>query len=341
MDYLENKYLSLLSNRLRNYKRKSGNTINFSCPVCGDSDTDKKKARGYIYSKLGKTLYHCHNCTVTMGFDKFLKTVDYQLHSAYIMEKLKDSKTPEQLDLEMFTAKMKKPVFLKSGPLKTLKKISQLPSDHPAKIFISERMIPNPFHAKIFWCPKFYSWSNEVIPDKFSEESLQYDQGRVLIPFINKDKVMHAFQGRALSGDVKTRYITIVNDETTPKVYGLDEVDFRKKNYVLEGPIDSMFLPNSIATAGGDLVSTVRDLPKDNMVVVYDNESRSRETVAKISKAIINGYKVCIFPTNFTFKDINDAILGGLSSEFIRYIIDQHTYSDLGAMAKLNQWKKV
>jgi len=276
-----------------------------------------------------------------MGFDNFLKTVDFQLHADYLLEKLKDRKTPEQEELHAFVDKMKKPVFMSAGPLKGLKKISQLSPDHPAKVFISERLIPNPFHSKIFWCPKFFSWTNDIIPDKFSESALKYDEGRVLIPFINKDKNMHAFQGRALSGDAKTRYITLVNDETTPKIYGLDVVDFNKKTYVFEGVLDAIFVPNSIATAGGDLVSTIKDLPKKNMVVVYDCEPRSKETVAKMSKAIMNGYKICIFPENFTFKDINDAILGGLSPEFIQYIIDQHTYSDLNAMIALNQWKRV
>jgi len=341
MDYLESKYLNILSNRLRNYKRKSGNTINFSCPVCGDSETDKKKARGYIYSKSGKTLYHCHNCSVTMGFDNFLKTVDFQLHADYLLEKLKDRKTPEQEELHAFVDKMKKPVFMSAGPLKGLKKISQLSPDHPAKVFISERLIPNPFHSKIFWCPKFFSWTNDVIPDKFSESALKYDGGRVLIPFINKDKNMHAFQGRALSGDVKTRYITLVNDETTPKIYGLDVVDFNKKTYVFEGPFDSMFVPNSIATAGGDLVSTVKDLPKKNMVVVYDNEPRSRETKSKLDKAITNGYDVCIWPKNLESNDVNDMILAGLSADFIRYIIDTNTHRDLKAKLALNMWSKV
>jgi hypothetical protein len=152
---------------------------------------------------------------------------------------------------------------------------------------------------------------------------------------------MHAFQGRALDSKSKTRYITIVNDETTPKVYGLDSVDFNKKTYVFEGPIDSMFVPNSIATAGGDLVSTVKDLPKKNLVVVYDNEPRSVDTKKKLDKAIINGYNVCIWPSNLEHKDVNDMILAGLSTDFVRYIIDTHTYNDLRAKLALNTWSKV
>jgi hypothetical protein len=125
-----------------------------------------------------------------------------------------------------------------------------------------------------------------------------------------------------------------------PKIYGLDQVESYRKFYVFEGPIDSMFVDNSIATAGGDLVSTVKDLPKKNMVVVYDNEPRSAETKKKLDKAIINGYNVCIWPSNLVHKDVNDMILAGLSADFVRYIIDTNTHSDLKAKLALNMWSK-
>lgn len=341
MHWLEQKYIGLVSNRLRNYKRKSSTLYNFSCPFCGDSLTDKRRARGFLYSKKGKTLYHCHNCGKTTGFSKFLEEIDLQLHSQFVVEKLKDEKPLQQRELEEFVQKLKKPIYLKEGPLKGLKKISQLPADHPVKTYVESRMIPNPYHAKMFLCPKFFAWCNEVIPGKFNEKALEHDEARLLIPFLDKTNKMHAFQGRSLDSNSKTRYITLVNDESVPKVYGLDTVDFTRKTYVLEGPIDSMFLPNSIATAGGDLVSACKDFPKKHLVCVYDNEPRSAETKKKLERAIVNGYSVCIWPDNMEQKDVNDMILSGLSSDFIRYIIDQHTYTDLRARLALASWSKV
>lgn len=341
MHWLEQKYIGLLSGRLRNYRRKSSGLYNFSCPICLDSDKDRTKARGYMYSKQGKTLYHCHNCTVTMGFEKFLKTIDESLYREYSLEKLKDSKTPQLVELEEFVNKMKKPVFMLTEPFKGLKKVSQLDPDDPVKVLVSSRKIPNPYHSKMFKCPKFFSWVNALVPDKFDEASLKYDETRLLIPFLTKDKKMHAFQGRSLDPKSKTKYITIVLDETVPKVYGLDQLDESKKIYVTEGPIDSFFLPNAIATAGGDLTSAVVDFPKDKMVLVYDNEPRSRDTKNKIDKAIINGYNVCIWPSNLEHKDINDCIKAGLSPEFVQYIIDTNTHRDLRAKMALNAWTKV
>ena len=341
MDWLDSKYVGLVSSRLRNYKRKSPELVNFSCPLCGDSAKDKKKARAYVYVKGGVTLFHCHNCNQTYAFRNFLKVVDHQLYSEYCLERLRDEKPKEKSDVELFVEKMRKPLYLKTGPLSKLRKVSQLQADHPTKVFVTKRKIPNPYHAKLFHCEKFFEWSNDVIPGKFSDESLLYDEPRLLIPFLDRDETMHAFQGRSLDPKSRNRYVTLVNDETKPKVYGLDALNPRQRTYVFEGPIDSMFLPNSIATAGGDLVATTRGMDKSNMVICYDNEPRSRETINKIDKAIMNGYNVCVFPNNFEHKDVNDAVLAGLSSDFVRHVIDTNTCRDLEAKLRLNQWKRV
>ena len=342
MDWIENKYLMLVSGRLQNFKRKSGNVFNFRCPLCGDSETHKKKSRGYIFEKKGKSLFHCHNCTATMGVPNFIKSLDQNLYNEMQLEKLKDVKSPEQTDLESFVEKMKKPVFLKSGPLKGLKKVSQLSPDHRVKKLVDARKIPTPYHAKLFSCPNFKRFTNELVPNKFDEKSLERDETRLLIPFFDKDKNVHAYQGRAL-GQSAVKYITIVLDETVPKVYGLDTVNFNQTVCVMEGPIDSMFVPNSIATAGGDLVSALSPLAasKSSMVIVYDNEPRSRDTIKKLDKAIMQGYNVCIWPENLEHKDINDMVLAGLSPDFIRHIIMSNTKRDLAAKLALTRWSKV
>ena len=338
MDWLEQKYIGMLSSRLRNYKRKSSGLINFSCPICGDSQTHKNKARGYIYDKKGTSLYHCHNCSVTMGVPNLIRTLDQHLYGEYKLEKLSGNKTPEQVDLEEFVGKMKKPVFMQTGVLKGLKKISQLDPDHPAKQFVDRRKIPTRYHAKLFLCPNFKSYTNQWVPNKF--ENINSDETRLLIPFIDKEKRVHAYQGRSIRNQ-EPRYITIVLDETVPKVYGLDDVDTSRRTYVFEGPIDSMFVGNSIATAGGDLVSSLSEIDRTNLVIVYDNEPRSRETIKKIDKAILQGYSVCIWPENLEHKDVNDMVLAGLSPEFIKHIIDTNIYKDLAAKLRLQKWAKL
>ena len=340
MDWLHHKYIGIISSRLENFKRKSANLYNFRCVLCGDSSTHKNKARGYIFEEKGKTRYHCHNCNATLSFDNFIKTIDQNIYNEMIYERLQDKKSPEQIDYEQFIEKMKKPVFLKSGPLKGLKKISQLSPNHRVKKFVDARRIPNPYHAKLFNCPNFKQFTNNLVPNKFDNASIERDETRLLIPFFTKEKTLHAYQGRSI-GESMVKYITIILDDSVPKIYGLDTTNFNKTVYVFEGPIDSMFIPNSIATAGGDLVSSLRSFDKKNLIIVYDNEPRSKETIKKLDKAIMNGYSVVIWPENMEHKDVNDMILAGLTSEFIQHIIDKHTYRDLAAKLQLTKWSKI
>jgi len=341
MSWLEVKYIGILGTRLRNYKRKGPKLWNFSCEICGDSETNKNKARGYIYEIKGNLSYHCHNCGISMSVEKLIKTVDQNLYNEMQMEKLKDSRTPEQDDYQEFIEKMKTPVFLKSGPLKGLKKVSQLSPNDPVKKFIDARKIPNFYHSRMFACPNFMRFTNNLIPNKFEESNLVNDEVRLLIPFFDKDKNVHAYQGRSLRKKSDVKYITIILNDNIPKIYGLDTVDETYRIYVFEGPIDSMFIPNSIAVAGSDLIAAGKQFDRDTMVLVYDNEPRSRETVGKIEKAIYNGYRVCIWPENLQHKDINDMVLAGMTPDFIKHIIDHHTYRDLSAKLALTKWSKV
>ena len=93
---------------------------------------------------------------------------------------------------------------------------------------------------------------------------------------------MFAFQGRAF-GKEEPRYITIKLDENKRRIYGLDRLDVNKKVYVVEGPIDSLFLPNSIAAAGSDL-----NINLPNAVYILDNEPRNKQIVDKIQQLILN-----------------------------------------------------
>jgi len=340
MDWLAHKYIGIVSSRLEKFKRKGSNLYNFRCPICGDSESNQNKARGYIYQKEGKMMFHCHNCGATLGIPNFIKMMDVNLYNEYQLERLADKKTPQQDDYELFIEKMKKPVFMTSGPLKGLKKVSQLSPNDPVKKFVVERKIPNVYHSKLFSCPNFMHFTNNLVPDKFSAESMARDETRLLIPFLDADKTVHAYQGRAI-GPSKVKYVTIVLNQSIPKVYGLDACNINRIIPVLEGPIDSMFVPNSIATAGGDLVSAVRDFDKSRLTIVYDNEPRSKETVKKLDKAILNGYSVCIWPETMEHKDINDMVLAGLSPEFIEHIIKTNTYKDLSAKLALQKWSKL
>ena len=341
MLWIETKYINLISSQFRNFKRQ-GKAYNFSCPYCGDSTKNKFKARGYLYEKKGTHPYFCHNCGISKSFDKFLSDQTPQLYKEFKLEILKEKGNLEvKKEIDSSTSKVKSsafPDYMKSGsPLRTLKKISQLDWDHPAKKYVLDRKIPNTYHGKLFYCSKFYGWTNTLIPNKFK---VTKDEPRLIIPFIDENNKLFGYQGRSFDKKSKARYITIMLDESKPKVFGLDGVDFDKKIYAVEGPLDSCFVKNCIAMAGSDISFVTNNYKFFPVTMVYDNEPRSIEIVKKIKKAISNQQQVVIWPENIKYKDINDMILGGMSEADVQLIIEQNTYKGLEADMALVNWRR-
>ena len=327
------------------FAKKDDNLWNFRCPICGDSRKSKTKARGYILGKGSSYMYTCHNCNASMPFSRFLETVDPASYEDYRREKFLEKhnyNTERIVEPEQDISKFITPKFIKYTALADLRKISQLELAHPARRYVVSRQIPNRYHAKLFYAPKFKTWTNKLKPNKFDPEKIGKDEPRLIIPFVDQGGNLFGYQGRAF-GDTEPRYITIILDETKPRVYGLEAIDLRKHVYIVEGPIDSMFLDNCLAMGGSHLDKTVSllGLESKNVTIVYDNEPRNKEIVAAMEKAIGTGYNICVWPDGMEYKDINDMIKGGMSKEDIQHMIREHTYRDLLAKMRVIQWKKV
>ena len=342
MQWIDVKYIGALAPRLSMFARKDDNIWNMRCPLCGDSRKSKTKARGYILGKGGKFMYTCHNCNVSMPFGRFLEQVDPAAYEQYRRETFLErvGTTDRIVEPAPDISKFITPKFIKYTALADLRKISQLELNHPARRYVVKRNIPPAMHSKLFYAPKFKTWTNKLKPDKF--DLSKKDEPRLVIPFVDQGGNLFGYQGRSFF-DVEPRYITIILDEEKPRVYGLDRIDLRERVYIVEGPIDSMFLHNCLAMGGAHLDKTTAQigLKPGNTTIVYDNEPRNKDIVAAIEKAISLGFSVCIWPDDMQHKDINDMINSGLTSKQIQQTIDDHTYSDLLAKMKLTQWKKV
>ena len=93
MDFIDVKYINLISSRLHGFKQVKKDLYNFRCPICGDSQKRKNKARGYIFSIKNNCVYKCHNCGTSVSFNNFLKSIDSVTHKHYSLEKFKEGKT--------------------------------------------------------------------------------------------------------------------------------------------------------------------------------------------------------------------------------------------------------
>ncbi len=326
--YTEIKYLNLISSRLEKFKRKGDYLWNFRCPVCGDSKTNKNKARGFVFQMKGNLLYKCHNCQVSVPFPKLLEDLDQAMYKQYCLEKFKENNTTKKVDMRKVKRVVSTTPKFKVNILSSLTPIDNLNNSHPAKEYLLTRQLPT---QALYFTEKFKEWTNSVKPNTFQD--ITKDEPRIIIPFIDKEGVVFGYQGRSLSND-GLRYITILLDEERPKIFGMNRIDYDKTIFITEGPFDSLLLENAVAMAGAD-VSAV-DLGGDT-VFVYDNEPRNTQITDRIKKHIDDGHKVVIWPSNIKEKDINDMYLEGYP---VVEIVKLNTYQGLTAKLKFNDWKK-
>ncbi|MCX6783270.1 MAG: DNA primase [Candidatus Levybacteria bacterium] len=338
--WIDKKYIGISGIQLRNFKWKSPNLANCSCPLCGDSNSNKLKARFYFCERGNSFFVYCHNCGVSISFKNFLKSYNPLLYDEYVKELYLEITPKEHQRDNLENVIMAPPKFIgASSILAGVKKISTLKYNHPARLYLDKRMMPTNIHYKLFYSPKFKLWINTLIPDKFD---VGYDGPRLVIPFFDKNKNVYAIQGRTLTNE-DPKYYSITLDNSYPKIYGLDTIDFKREYYIMEGPFDSMFINNSIAMGGSDFRIDENILPNifTNGVVIYDNEPRNKEILHKMENILKRGVKIVIWPDSMKYKDINDMIMSGMTSDTIKDIIKDNIYTGLMGVTRLNFWRKI
>jgi transcription elongation factor Elf1 len=209
MDLVDSKFIGLVSSRLQKFKRVKADLYNFRCPICGDSQKNKNKTRGYLYPVKNNTNFKCHNCGASLSFNNFLKQIDPTLHKQYTLEKFKEGHTGRNFVVEEPEFEFKKPVFRKS---------IDLPRASDYKIsyeYLTKRGLDP---QKFYFTDKFKEWTNQ---QKQTFDTIGRDEPRIIIPMYDRDKNWIGYQGRALNSS-PNKYITIMLDEGAPKVYGLD-----------------------------------------------------------------------------------------------------------------------
>ena len=339
---VESKYVRLISSRLRNFKQKKDYLWNFSCPICGDSQKNKTKARGYVFPKGNNLFYRCHNCGVSISVGNFIKAVDESLYKEFVLEKYKSGETNNTRSANTIL-NIPSPRFDKLDKQKVFEHaewVDKLPSGHFCLVYCAKRQIPSNILSKLLFTPHYKQFCDALVPN---HGKTIVDDARLVIPFYDEYNELIAVSGRALeTGDKTLRYITLrTNDSQDKLIFGMDRVDLNQTVKIVEGPVDSLFLKNCIASGDANLVLCADAISSDKIVLIFDNEPRNKEIVKMMQNAIGLKYDVVIWPDTIGGKDINEIILSGKSQDEIEEIISSNTFRGIEAQLKFNMWKKV
>jgi transcription elongation factor Elf1 len=339
---IDQKYVGMISHRLRNFKRKQDYVWNFSCPLCGDSKKNVLKARGYVYKKGNNLFYSCKNCGIGTSVGKLLEQVDGSLYKEYILERYKAG--------ESGTSNYTKPTFNVPSPrfdkLDKQKQFqhadfcSDLPSGHFCLDYLKNRQIPKDFYSQLLFTSHYKQFIDVLVPNHGKK---LVDDARLIIPFYDVYNNLIAVSGRALETNDKTlRYITIRTTDSEDKlVFGMDRISVHEPVRIVEGPIDSLFVKNCVASGDSSLTTVADNISAGKKVLIFDNEPRNKEIVKLMQDSIKSNHNIVIWPNTIQAKDVNEMVMSGISVDEIEAIISSNTFSGLEAQTKFVFWKKV
>ena len=334
---IDKKYIQYIASSLEKFRWIRSNVAVCRCPFCGDGKKGKK-TRFYFYknykSGTERFCYLCHNCNASGTFGNFLKEHNQSMYSEFYLECFidKHGRKPyakKEIKEEVPVVRAEK---IKESQVPYAIPIPMLPEGHLCKEYVNKRMIPEEFHKHLYFTINMRKLVGQFINEEYAEKIP--DDQRLIIPFYDEYGQITMLQGRALEKDAFIRYVTVKKSEDVEKTFGLDRINRSKEVYCCEGPIDSLFIDNCLASADSNLLKVNAD------IYIFDNQYMNKDIKRRIEQAIDLGKKVVLFPKSFVWKDINDAVMAGLTKQEIAEIIKEHTYSGIKAklvFTKLNK----
>jgi len=301
-------YLEIASDGIQGSVNK-GREINFKCNVCGDGSGRKK--RGYLIWDYRRDLiyYKCFNegdCPAAgegnaYSGSRWLRSYYPTLYKNYLKDILVNGKNTT--DLSKKTTNLKYKIADEAG-------LKQKEESEAVKHFRPINSIGEIFKLARDEC-KRRAIPKSLYNDFFVAVDGKYNK-RLIIPFYDADGKIYYYQARALYDWQNPKYLnrTLGRDNA---IYNLYFVHRDRPVTILEGPIDSMFIENGIATLGLSWTDEMKNnLAKfKELKFLLDNDCAGKSKSLKLLKAGCKVFNWNLFIKNNklpdSIKDINDA----------------------------------
>ena len=264
--------------------------LSLACPYCGDSTTDVHKKRGNLY--WDTLQYHCFNCGVHSNAYQLLKDNQVKLSntddSIQIIDYIQEHKLAVN-DIEVLQHDVFKTIYDLSPTRQELKKhfgFKDVEVGDPAFFYLRNRLLSNKLE-NFMYSPKD---KRIVVLNRAPEDRVVGFQTRSINKRINSryltydiEKIYEEF-GKSLEVDENT----LISIKKLSTLFGVMLVDFQREVTMFEGPIDAMFINNSIGLATAtrsteefDEIPTVR--------YMFDNDETGKK---KMMQKLKRGKKI-------------------------------------------------
>ena len=320
---------------------KFNQTYNGCCPICKEGDSWGKKKRFYYIPK--KELAYCHNCGYSKKPLPFIGDITNKPLQAIVNE-------IKEFDVDVLPNVKEEQEVKKVVNTETLPRDCINLSDKAQLEFYKD----NPVVTMALHCIKSRRLDKGINSPKTFYLSLNdpVHKNRLVLPFYDENDRIIYYQTRGLiNKDLHERpkYLSKMNTEKC--LYGIHNINPNIDSvFIFEGPIDSYFVENGLATCGiterSNKIFTARQKEQINRLNFYDKvyvlDNQYKDTAA-LNKSIIlaeNNEKVFIWPKELKrFKDFNDICTAGNLDKIKPEFILKNTYSGLKAKLLLTDIK--
>lgn len=231
---------------------ESKDRLNFACPYCGDSSDNPRKKRGNVY--WNDLYYHCYNCGHHTPLNIFLEDYNQSLASQdkidvinYINENRKDFSLGESLDFYLFdTVKDLALTFDELALGFNVYPINEL--TYRAYPYLKSRLLHHnsdrfgydPRRKELY----IFNLTNERKIIGFQIRQLENNYG----PKYKTWNIERIYDRLKLKLDINDDELDSINKISM--LFGILQIDMSRTFTVFEGPIDAMFMKNSIGLTG-------------------------------------------------------------------------------------------
>ena len=342
LDNIKNKIQDILNKKFANdsyIKRKIDvyhDRLNFSCPYCGDSRSDVRKKRGNLY--LDSLRFHCFNCGHSTGINRFLSDFNEELSNEdkiavhEIQQNAKKfEKRVSSTQSSMSMTLLDKLAIPKDILFKQLGIISPY-KDVTASNYLKSRMINikdwkyfayNPLTKELYILNT--SPLDRVIgfqirqldPKSHKQRYTSSRLTKIYSDVFNKD-INGIVERLLLKEPLGQKYIEeedgveniVANLDRLSGIFNIMNVNLSQPLTIMEGPIDSLAIANSIA-----LQSAAKHLDGffdevENVRYLFDNDKTGKEMSLKKmknhKKVFLWGQYLDMIKSKTNIKDIND-----------------------------------
>lgn len=340
IDVIKDKLQLILNRSFKEpYRRKIDvyhDRLSFCCPCCGDSRTDIRKKRGNLY--LDSLSFHCYNCSEHMGINSLLHRFGEDLSNEdkiVVHEIQQNSKKFEKRSSSSQTSMsfkllekvgVPKMIFFKQlgiiSPYKNNRASEYLKSRkiniQDWKYFAYDEKTDELYILNTTTNDRVIGFQiRQLNPKSIKSRYISKRLTRMYADVFNKD-INHIVENLLMREPLGEKYIQeedgieniVFNLDRLSGIFNIMNVNMNQPITIMEGPIDSLSIENSIALQGASkqLDGFFDDI--ENVRYVYDNDKAGKNASLKKLKehktVFLWTQYLNMIVTKDKIKDLND-----------------------------------